>query len=379
MDANTGKFIAQQLYPDLKTWIATFAKKLTTPVKKAKSPLFKTPSDILNALKANKLQPDGWVTIECKPFQFGPFLRNHFLSPIVGSRTDMRLGPPLASNHPIMAIVGQVTSHLKPVGLYPPIDDDLYQICLYPSDSNICGMVGLMPGVNNLIEYIPAVTSAKNLTFSGVSCHAKGIVRQVSPKLLTDVGAPIEKWEELRQEGKIWFLDLSSEDSECTPLGEAVTTEMWGAMYASGHLEIKSGKLKLQSIVDGTADALKSQGFDPHVTQNQAGRQEIMVFSKGIRALIDTKAPLFSVHMDAEIAIDFKTNRENFDRICQSMLNHINESCKSQSVELVNPLDLDFSYTNSSKSFTVLKSIGSEYISDPLAVAIRDWHRKRGK
>ena len=379
MNANIGNFLAQQLYPDLKTWVATLAKKLITPVKKAKASFFKTPSDILNALKANKLQPDSWVSLECKPFQFGPFLRNHFLSPLVGSRTDMRLGPPLASNHPIMAIISQATSHLKPVGLYPPIDDDLYQICLYPSDSNICGMVGLMPGVDKLIEHMPAVASAKNLTFSGVSCYAKGIVRQVSPKLLTDIGAPIEKWEELRQEGNIWFLDLSIEDSECVPLGDVVTTEMWGAMYASGHLEIKSGELKLQSIIDGTADAFKSNDFVPHVTQNQAGRQEFMIFSKGLRALIDKKSPLFSVHMDVEIAIEFKSNRAKFDKVCDSILNNINESCNSQSVELGNPLDLDFSYTDASKSFTVLKSIGSEYISDPLAVAIRDWHRKRGK
>ncbi|MEQ9210695.1 MAG: hypothetical protein RLN96_12835, partial [Pseudomonadales bacterium] len=148
MDDNTASFLLQQLYPDVKNWLSTLAKYLRTPVKKANSKVFNNPSDLLGALKANEVQADEWVTLECKPSTFGPYLRNHFISPIIGNHTGMRLGPQIQGGHPIMALMGQVTSHLRPVGIYPPIEDDLYQFCLYPSDSPVFGMIGLLPGTD---------------------------------------------------------------------------------------------------------------------------------------------------------------------------------------------------------------------------------------
>jgi hypothetical protein len=52
---------------------------------------------------------------------------------------------------------------------------------------------------------------------------------------------------------------------------------------------------------------------------------------------------------------------------------------KLSSTEIKNPYDLDFTYTDSDKAFTVLKSSSADEISDPIGMAIRDWHRKRGK
>lgn len=291
----------------------------------------------------------------------------------------MRLGPPLVAENPVMAIMGQTTSHLKPVGMYPPIDDDLYQICLYPSDAAVCGMIGLIPGVNDMVKYLPAVSNGKNLSFCGMSCNVRGVVRQIDPKLLTDIGVPIEQYEELRQSGDIWFLDLSVDESEVEPHGEAVTTEMWGGLYASGHIEIRDGELKVDPLVDGMVESMKKVGFEPHVTQNQAKRKEITVYAQGIRAVIDIQSPIYSIHMDSEIALQYKDNRNKFDAVCKGYLEVINEVAGSCSVDVANPDDLDFSYTNSEKSYSVLKSLGADHIADPVGVAIRDWHRKRGK
>lgn len=372
------RFLTEQLYPDFKSWIANLARKLETPIKKVKAPVFTSPSDLINALKANHVKADSWVTLECKPMQFGPFLRNHFILPIIGHRSDMRLGPSLITNHPGMAILGQATSHLRPVGIYPPIDDDLYQICLYPSDAAVCGMVGLIPGLGSLIEYFPAVSNARNLTFCGTSCNVRGIVRQVDPKLFTDIGIPVEKWEELRQSGNIWFLDLSDDQSEVEPHGEVITTEMWGGLYASGHIEIREGEFKLDPLVEGLMELYKTAGFEPYEMQNLGRGKEIMVYAQGIRSVIDTKRPVYSIHMDAEIALDFKAYRKKFDTICIGFLSLINSVAADCSVEILNPNDLDFTYTDSTQSYTVLKSLGAEAIENPICLAVRDWHRKRG-
>lgn len=379
MDENTGKFLAQQLYPDLKNWIPALYRRLKTPLDKLRAPIFSSPSDLLNALKSNQIKPDGWVTLECKPSMFGPFLRNHFITPFIGHHTNMRLGPPLVAENPVMAIMGQATSHLKPVGMYPPIDDDLYQICLYPSDAAVCGMIGLIPGVNDLVEHLPAISNGKNLSFCGMSCNVRGVVRQIDPKLLTDIGISIEQYEELRQSGDIWFLDLSVEESEVEPHGEAITTEMWGGLYASGHIEIRDGELKVDPLIEGMVESMKKAGFEPHVIQNQAKRKEITVYAQGIRAVIDIQSPIYSIHMDSEIALQYKNNKQKFDTVCKGYLDVINQVAGNCSVDVANPGDLDFSYTNSEKAYSVLKSLGADYIADPVGIAIRDWHRKRGK
>lgn len=379
MDDNTASFLSQQLYPDIKNWLSTLAKYLKTPVKKANSQVFKNPADLLCALKSNKVKADEWITLECKPSTFGPYLRNHFVSPIIGNHTGMRLGPRLQGDHPVMAITAQFTSHLRPVGIYPPIDEDLYQLCLYPSESLIFGMIGFLQGIDRMVEYLPAVCSGKHLPFSNMACNVRGIIRQVDPKLLLDIGITIEKYEELRQQGDIWFLDLADDYAEINPLGEAVTTEMWGGMYASGHMEIKDGEIQLQPLVDGMAEAFRSEGFDPFVSQNEAARKEIMIYAQGIRAVIDTRVPLYSIHMDAELGLEYAKNKAKFDNVTTSYLHVIEESAKLTSCEVGNLHDLDFTYADSASAYSVLQSAGADLIADPVGVAMRDWHRNRNK
>jgi hypothetical protein len=299
------------------------------------------------------------------------------MSPIIGHHTEMRRGPHIQSDNPILGMFGQILSHLKPVGIYPPIDDDLYQICLYPSDAVVFGMIGLFPGLNKMVEYIPAVTSSKHLTFNNMPCVVQGIVRQVEPKLLTDIGAPIERWEELRQTGDIWFLDLTDDYSEVNPIDDGVTPEIWGGLYASGHIEIVNGELNQKLLHDGMADAIGSAGFEPYITQNEAARKEIMIYGVGIRAVIDTQVPLYSIHMDAELGIEYASNKEKFDKVVKTYLTVIEEVAKNSSAEIANLHDLDFTYTDSENSYSVLRSLGSNLIADPVGVAIRNWHRKR--
>jgi hypothetical protein len=81
--------------------------------------------------------------------------------------------------------------------------------------------------------------------------------------------------------------------------------------------------------------------------------------------------------MDAELALDYKEYRSRFDMICKHTLQNLAVVCESESVELRNLADLDFSYSDSTSAFSVLESLGAEAIHDPLIVAIRDWHRKR--
>lgn len=377
MSSSFADFLSGQLYPDLKNWIPSLFKQASTPIKKATAKCFKNPTELLNALKKKEVEEGHWISLECKPSTFGPFLRNHFISPFIGSSSDMRLGPQIESNNFILAMMGQVTSHLKPVGLYPPIGDDLYQICLYPSDSATYGMIGLLPEINELVQYIPAVCKSRHLTFSNMSCNVNGIVRQISPELLAGYGAPIEKWEELRQAGAIWFIDLSDNHSEINPHGQAVTTEVWGGLYASGHIEVLDGEVPVQPLIDGMAEAFKAAGVEPHVTQNQAARKEIIIFGRGMRAIIDIQAPIYSLHMDAELGINYGDYRKRFDASITKFLNAISDTASGASASLGNPNDLDFSYSNSAKAYSVLESLGSEHIADPLALAMRNWHRKK--
>ncbi len=378
MNKNTGQFLAQQLYPDLKVWLTSLGRKLRNPIRKAKAEVFDSPSELLNSLRAGLVKNNDLVTLECKPSSFGPFLRSHFLSPLVGSRTDMRLGPPLVGANPLIAMMAQTTSHLKPVGLYPPINPDVAQCCLYPSDTTACGFVGLFPGIDQLVEYLPSLLASRHTPYCGMACHITGVVRFADPKLLLDSGVSLEDYEEMRQAGQVWFLDATGDESECNPLDDATTTELWGGLYASGHLEIVSGSVGVNRVVEAMRDAMVAAGFEPQVTQNKAGRKEVMIYGHGIRGIVETQAPLYSLHMDADIGTEYGAARSRFDKLSTQTLSNIKAVCDDASVELKNAMDLDFTYTNSSDAFSVLKSQGASAIADPLAIAIRNWHRKRG-
>lgn len=377
--AAAGKELTRQLHADVKAWLSAAAKWVSKKYGKIAKQTYTSPSELLQALKTNLIKDGDRVTLECKPALYGPFLRDHFLSPIIGNHTRMRLGPPLQHPNPIFGIMAQVTSQLTPVGLYPPIGEGVSQAVLYPADATACGFQSIIPvfGINELVQYIPALLSSRHTPFCNMPCHVTGNIRLLDSANLAEAGFKPEIHEDLRQAGTVWFLDATDDDSECNPLGDAVTTELWGGLYASGHLEIASGSLQVDRMLEGLREAIITGGYKPRVDQNLAGRKEIMIFAEGFRILMDSQAPYFSLHMDADLGLDFKGSREKFDRVSISALENIKFICADDSVELINPLDFDFSYTDCAKSYSVMTSNGAENIKDPLTIAVRDWHRKR--
>src|SRR5262249_24311336 len=103
------------------------------------------------------------------------------------------------------------------------------------------------------------------------------------------------------------------------------------------------------------------------------------IYGEGVRVTISSQVPMYSLHMDADVGTAFGPTRQSFDGVLTSALATIKTAFASKSVQLKNPDDLDFSYTNGTNAYSVLKSLSAYAIRDPLGVAIRDWHRLRGK
>jgi hypothetical protein len=371
------KELAPSLYTDVKGWLVSLGQRVGRVTRSASLREFGSPADLLSTLQSGTVADGEWIRLKCKPSPFGRFLRTHFLTPIVGFNTELRLGPPIVGNHPVMGFLAHATSHLCPVGLFPPVEQGVVQACLYPRDAEACGMIGLFPGVETIISYVPALLSERHTTMYGVPSWVTGIVRRIDSAAFVDTGYSAEDLEVIRQSGAIWFFDATHDESRSYPIEDATPTDLWGGLYASGHLEIRSGELSIANYVDSFATAMRAEGFSPHVSQNQAGAREIALYSKGFRVTLGSSFPIYSLHMDAELSQNFGTYRSKFDRIVTSSLENISQACTDASVDLANPLDVDFTYTDSSSAYTVLKSAGASAIADPLAVSIRNWHRRR--
>ncbi|MBY8386388.1 hypothetical protein KX721_20985 [Klebsiella quasipneumoniae] len=373
---NITDFIIRQLYSDVKIWIPNLYQKLRIPGKKLNAQRFKSPEELLDKLKTGLVKDGDFVSVECKPSLFGPFLRYHMLSFINGFNCDMQLGPVIESDDPDMEILIRSSSYLKPVGLFPSIDKEISQLTLYPSDATCCGFIGVMPEVRALVTSLPAIASQNKISLCGAPSIVIGIVRVVTPAMFQERGLPIELYESLRQAGDIWYLDVHSEGTEIKPAFDGVVTEMWGGVYASGHLEM-TGEIQLKPLIEGVIDAFKNAGYEADVTQNQVGNREVSVLSRGLRFNITPSSGMYSLHMDAEIGINYKNSKRVFDDVCNNVLHLFLECAKKCDVTINNPLDLDFTYTDSAKSFTILESGAANIINDPTAMVVRDWHRKR--
>ncbi|HBT3253407.1 TPA: hypothetical protein MBF53_000151 [Klebsiella aerogenes] len=373
-------FLAKQLYPDLKLAIPAIFRSLKIPTKKLKAKRFKSPSSLLDALKSGNVKNNEFVVLECKPSTFGPYLRSHYLFPIIGSRTDMRLGPTLMSDTDgldIFAMMAQISSHLKPVGLYPPINSSMSQVTLLPPDATCYGFLSPIPGVNELVPTISAIVSQDKINLCGASSLVTGIVRSVTQAMFIERDLPTEKYEELRQSGDIWYLDVCSAGTDIKPIHDGVVTELWGGLYASGHIEVDGG-IQADALINGVMDSFKSAGYDPHFTQNMAENRDLIVYSKGMRFTLLPGSCIYTLHMDAELAIDYKRSRKTFDNVCDNLLEVILESAKKSDAKIMNPRDLDFTYTDSARSFSILESKAAKSIVDPVAMVVRDWHKKKG-
>ena len=291
----------------------------------------------------------------------------------------MRLGPTFfgeGDRYGTIAIMAQQSSHLKPVGLYPPIDSGISQLTLLPADATCYGFIGFIPEVQSLVSSISAIVSQDKISLCGSPSLVTGIIRVVTQAMFVEKGLPIEKYEELRQAGDTWYLDICSEGTEIKPMYDGAVTEVWGGLYASGHIEVEGG-IQVKPLIDGIMDAFKSAGYEPEFLQNLAETKDMSILARGLRFTISPYGCIYSLHMDAELAINYKRNKDLFNSVCDNLQDVIIESAKKSDAKIINPRDLDFTYTDSAKSFSVLESRAADEISDPVAIVIRDWHRKR--
>jgi hypothetical protein len=180
--------LVRQIYPDAKAWLTSIGRWIKKTHRNITTEIFQSPGTLLDALNKNLIKDGDRVTIECKPSLFGPFLRSHFLSPIIGNHTGLRLGPPLQAPNPIMGMMAHITSQLTPVGLYPSIDENTNQACLYPVDTPAMGFTGLLPGVNDLVKYLPALLAPRHTAFCNMGCNITGTIRMVSAHQLEQSG-----------------------------------------------------------------------------------------------------------------------------------------------------------------------------------------------
>lgn len=375
--------LTKELYGDFKTLLVSAWQASRAFIASASLLRYESPVQVLDAAKRGEIVDGQTILLEAKPSPFGPFLRDHFVMPAVGPRLGMRRGPPIVHAHPMIALAAQAMSHYRPVGLYPPASEGVSQGCLYPSDAGTCGFIGVvnsMPGGSALSTHLPALFASRHTPYFNMPCHVKGVLRLLSEATFVDAGFPIEGYQSLRAAGEVWFLDVTGDESTCKPLGDAVTSELWGGLYASGHIEVtsSSGNVVLyRDLLDTLRSTIEATGRTTSVVSEIGLGRGHAICADGCRIFVSTALPVYAIHMDTELAIEYENSRRSFDGICSSMLNSIATLCESRSVELRNPRDLDFSYSNSATAHTVLHSDAAATIADPIAIAVRDWHRKR--
>ena len=190
-----------------------------------------------------------------------------------------------------------------------------------------------------------------------------------------NAGYKLEDFEVVRSIENIWFFDATGEDSACKTIENEIP-QLWGALYSAGHLEIDRN-LPLKPLIEGYLDKLSPYIKKLQVIQNQAKKKEINIFGEGFRMVQHISFPIYALHYDIDIGTNYSTQRDVYDNILNSVLQTIKETCDSNSVKLINPFDLDFNYSNSGESYKILESLGAKNIEDPLAIAIRQWVKKK--
>jgi hypothetical protein len=130
-------------------------------------------------------------------------------------------------------------------------------------------------------------------------------------------------------------------------------------------------------VVDALCSALADSGYTPLVNQNQAGAREFAIWGQGVRIALASHAPLYSIHMDADLGKDAVGARQRFDALVGLAQTRMMAACAARGVHVTNLRDLDFTYTDSKSALSVVRSSAAEAMTDPLVNAIRDWHRER--
>ena len=375
--------LAKDLYADLRQAAIASIKLGATVIGREIRPRFNSLDQLQQAIKNREVTDGQLVSVQCKMSRFGPFLRRHFLTFTVGDNTGLRKGPAIGLPNPVLGLFAQISSHWSPVGLLPMPSESVMQVTLLPENAPCLGVVSTipLPGIGNAVPTMPALIPERFNQLLNCSCTLTGVLRVVPDSALLKMGMTSEQVEVARQQfNDIWLIDATQDAGDCRLFQQpSDNDELWGGLYASGHLEIQDGEAKYNHIIDPIVSAMSNAGLSPKVSQNLAGTKEFMIFAEGCRAVVGTRAPIFSIHMDAELSRNYANSLNTFDKISREATNGIAKCLADNGVTLANPGDLDFSYSDSETALTVLQSKAASRLDSADICAIRDWHRTRCK
>ncbi|MHA7809521.1 MAG: hypothetical protein ACX933_06925 [Marinobacter adhaerens] len=365
---------------DLSKCIPSWVKRLGVDFGKLSAHKFESIPQLHKALQAGTLKSGQLVALKCRPSRFSPFLRNHFVSPIIGHSSNMRRGPQFDPRH-VLGLLNQIQSQWTPAGILPYLGDDVYQAVLIDPDSPTFGTVSLLPPQFSGPTFVPhlnALIRGDDLQLIDGVCTVYGILRHADQSNLEQFGVDTEHYEVMRRNGDLYFLDCTGEYGECRKHTGTNQLGLWGAMYAQGHFEFTGGELSVDSVEQASFEAMKSTfGQDVRLTRSQGQMANTMIYCRGARFTLSHQHPTYSLHMDTDFANEFSENRPQFDQTMQNLLSNFEQAFSANGLVWMNARDVDFNYANSSEAITLLEQLPRQDREDPLINAIADWHRSR--
>ncbi len=380
MPSATFNILSPSINADLSQCIPSWVKRLGVDFGKLSAHKFESIPQLRKALQAGTLKSGQLVALKCRPSRFSPFLRNHFVSPIIGHRSDMRRGPQFDPRH-VLGLINQIQSQWTPAGILPYLGDDIYQAVLIDPDSPTFGTVSLLPPPFSGPAFVPhlnALIRGDDLQLIDGVCTVYGILRHADQSNLEQFGVDTEHYEIMRQKGELYFLDCTGEYGECRKHPGTDHLGLWGAMYAQGHFEFTGGELSVASVEEASFDAMKSTfGQEVILNRSQGQMANTMIYCKGARFTLSHQHPTYSLHMDTDFANEFAENRPKFDRTMEKLLTNFEQAFNANGLEWTNARDVDFNYANSSDTITLLEKLPHESRENSLVNAVADWHRSR--
>ena len=248
MDAFS-EYLRNLLLGDIQNWVSSNYQRTLRSARRRIAPDVGSVAELRRLIVSGELEPDTEITLMCKPTLFAPFQRREFLTTIIGSHTSQRLGPPIVGGpHPAAAILAQFQNHWSPVAMMPP-DDGITQVTLLETGSQVIGVQSLVPAFAPSLPTIPAVVPNSFLRHLNRDCNVTGILRMLDLAAFGEFDESAETFESLRQAGELFFLDLSNDYGVVNWHSSAPTAELWGGLYTSAHLQVKSGTLPVEPIV----------------------------------------------------------------------------------------------------------------------------------
>lgn len=371
--------LALAIYSDLRDFVISNWSRMVAYARRSTARKFATLPELIEALEAGQVPPDTVVRFEGRPVSFGPTIRQPYMAPVVGTHTGQRLGPPIVSHNAALALLGQTLTHWAPVGFFPPPADELVQGYVYPTDAQACGTLSMLP-FGPRIPYLPLLAHKRHLHRFDRASAITGTVRMLGPHDFQELKIDSAKYEVLRKSGNVWFLDLSGDESQALAgKQEDDGAQLWGALYACGHFEFEKSPNR-EHLIEAFVNAFSHCGWKVGLIR-EAKSGDTILAGTGVRMAVGggNRGPVYSLHMDAEMLTGYGEAHVKFQSLIKKLLLAAQEVFDANGTELLNPRDLDFCYVKEAKSFTVMRSNHADRLSHPVAVSIRDWHRRKNK